>query len=301
MSAATRLFYKAAVTCRIPRMRRRWNRDAVVFALHNVVEANPAYADGDRSLHVEKGAFAALLDWIAANFDVIPLHEIVARGEAGRGLRGTAAITFDDAYQGVFTHAVPLLKRKGLPATVFVVSSIGDAPGFFWWDLLSARGLLSHQVRERCLEGHSGDQEDILRTFPGGSQPISPDLLSAPWPVVRSATADGITIGSHSRTHRNLRALDERELKQELSGSRTEIAARLGDAPDLIAYPYGRYGPSVLRAAARAGYRGGVTTEPGVVRAGGSLLEMPRVNVPAGITAETLECWVSGIRLPSFR
>src|SRR5262249_22812756 len=38
-----------------------------------------------------------------------------------------AAVTFDDGYSDVYHHAYPLLKRKGIPATFFVVTGLIDS------------------------------------------------------------------------------------------------------------------------------------------------------------------------------
>ena len=35
-----------------------------------------------------------------------------------------AAVTFDDGYRDIYEHAVPILKRKGIPAAAFVVTDL---------------------------------------------------------------------------------------------------------------------------------------------------------------------------------
>ena len=43
---------------------------------------------------------------------------------ASRSTDPVAAVTFDDGYRDVYEHAVPVLKRKGIPAAVFVVTDL---------------------------------------------------------------------------------------------------------------------------------------------------------------------------------
>lgn len=269
----------------------------MVFGFHNVTPAGSPPM-GDRSLHLNLQTFTSVVDWIGRAFVVLPLAELVARAEAGRSLRKLAAITFDDAYQGVFTHGLPVLERAGLPATVFVVSTAGASPAFFWWDVLSERGMLTDQTRDLCLGVYRGDRAWIQNAFPTGREPrLPPDCLPAPWSVIQGAMGGVVTIGSHTRTHRNLVVLRRPELTRELELSRTEIGAQLGSPPDLVSYPYGRLDSTVLREAGQAGYRGGVTTQYGTVSARSSPLALPRVSVPSGIRLETLECWAAGMRL----
>ncbi len=51
----------------------------------------------------------------------------------------TCAITFDDGWRDNWKHAVPELERRGLPATVFVVSERVRIAGAFWPDELLRR------------------------------------------------------------------------------------------------------------------------------------------------------------------
>src|SRR6185436_711412 len=65
------------------------------------------------------------LDWIARRFSFVSLDDIGAHLSANEPFRRpVAALTFDDGYSDVYHHAYPLLRRKGIPAAVFVVTSL---------------------------------------------------------------------------------------------------------------------------------------------------------------------------------
>lgn len=71
----------------------------------------------------------------------------------------TVAITFDDGFENNYTHAYPILKKYGLPATFFViVDKIGE-PGYMSWDQIKemqASGIAtigSHTVTHPFLTG----------------------------------------------------------------------------------------------------------------------------------------------------
>src|SRR5262245_55818374 len=68
---------------------------------------------------VTPGALAAQLDALRARRRILPLREAVAllgRPEA----HDVAAVTFDDGYRDFAALAVPLLRERGVHATVFV-------------------------------------------------------------------------------------------------------------------------------------------------------------------------------------
>lgn len=86
------------------------------------------------------------------------------------------------------------------------------------------------------------------------SEPQSPILA---WRDLERLAADGVEIGSHSRTHPDFGTIDKRYLADELSGSRKIIAERLGFAPASFAIPLGQsmnWTAAAAAAARDAGY-----------------------------------------------
>ena len=139
----------------------------------------------------------------------------------------TLAVTFDDAFRSVRDVALPVLRRLGVAATVFVPTDRVGREGPMAWPGLEAWARGDHA---RELEG--------LR-----------------WPELRALADAGWEIGSHSRTHPRLTELADDALAEELAGSRTACAAATGRPCDALAYPYGAVDRRVVAAAAAAGYR----------------------------------------------
>jgi peptidoglycan/xylan/chitin deacetylase (PgdA/CDA1 family) len=118
-------------------------------------------------------------------------------------------LTFDDAYADLTTYALPVLKRHNFGAAVFVVTHrIGDENE---WDRL--RGSQPHHLM-------TGDQ-------------------------IREWAGRGIEFGAHSRTHADLTTLSEREMREEIDGSRDDLAAITGKHVRAFAYPFGRTNEAV--------------------------------------------------------
>jgi len=76
------------------------------------------------------------------------------------------------------------------------------------------------------------------------------------WGQLRELRNAGMTIGSHSRTHRVLTDIpDRRLLDDEVAGSRRVLESELQAPVAFFAYPFGAQTPRVVAAVRDAGYR----------------------------------------------
>jgi peptidoglycan/xylan/chitin deacetylase (PgdA/CDA1 family) len=130
------------------------------------------------------------------------------------------AVTFDDAYHSVLEHALPILRERQIPATVFVpTQDLGSRAGWI-------TDVQHRNADERLLT------KDELRY-----------LRKCGW-----------LIGSHSATHRPLATLTPRQAFVELMKSRRVLEDILEEKVELFAFPYGSMNLDVLRLVRRAGY-----------------------------------------------
>jgi peptidoglycan/xylan/chitin deacetylase (PgdA/CDA1 family) len=169
------------------------------------------------------------------------LAELRRRGELPPA--GAVVITIDDGYLDNGDIAGPLLRRFGVPATVFVVSGrIGQKADWDGAGELSGRPLLG-------------------------------------WPELRKLVQTGIRVGAHSRTHLRLPELAPGEAADEIEHSHTETARRLQVPVPAFAYPYGRISADVVAAVERAGFRCACGIERGLNYPGTDLFDLRRVPV----------------------
>ncbi len=157
---------------------------------------------------------------------------------------GAVVLTFDDGYRDFYDNVFPILRTRRLPAAVFVVPDFID--GRVELARYRGRGELSRPLTWEMLAGMSGE---------------------------------GITIGSHSLSHRELTGLEREEAEREISASREAIARRLGSSPEWFAYPRGKADRSLAGLVRSAGYRGAVTVRPGINRAGADLFLLRRTEI----------------------
>jgi peptidoglycan/xylan/chitin deacetylase (PgdA/CDA1 family) len=137
-------------------------------------------------------------------------------------------VTLDDGYEDNFQHAYPVLRRHGIPATIFLVSD--------------AVGRRNDWTRKGVLAGRP--------------------MMS--WEQIRAMRGDGIDFGAHSRTHPRLTELGAEAAAAEVAGSGTDIERALGSPVSAFAYPYGLHDETTRNLAREAGYAAGCTVDPGL-------------------------------------
>jgi peptidoglycan/xylan/chitin deacetylase (PgdA/CDA1 family) len=229
------------------------------------------------------------------------------------------AITFDDGSLDNYEHARPVLERLGLKASFYIPAGLVDEGRCPWHDRLGFALLRSIAVlRKRpaadldaLLAPFGGSAagfaallpEDAVRLAGEGvalAKQLSPErrtfaldqleralggdavpdwagLMS--WEQIRELGEAGHEIGSHSLSHPLLPDLGIDELRNEVLGSRTRLAAATGAEVPSFCYPNGSYDDRSLTAVRDAGYACAVTTAWGINRAETPIFELRRCDM----------------------
>ncbi len=103
-----------------------------ILTFHRVNDDNDPFLPS-----LPTAVFAARMAYIARHYRVMTVEDLAAALQEGRVPKNALAITFDDGYRDNFTHAAPILKRLGLPATIFLVTGHIDTPRALWFDRLA--------------------------------------------------------------------------------------------------------------------------------------------------------------------
>jgi peptidoglycan/xylan/chitin deacetylase (PgdA/CDA1 family) len=94
------------------------------------------------------------------------------------------------------------------------------------------------------------------------------------WKEVRELRKCGISFGSHTVTHPQLRKLKAKEINSEVVNSKMTIEDNLGESVDSFSYPFAfpdgdaTFAQTLRSALAGAGYENGVSTRIGLARPG---------------------------------
>ena len=140
-------------------------------------------------------------DWTA-----LDIASVARALESGADVSRLVGLSFDDGYQDIADHAVPVLREQGFSATVFIVTGVTDGRAqFSWYD-------------------------------------VQPPLMD--WDTIRALDADGVLrFEPHTVTHPNLLQLPDEDARREIADSKTELEERLGRQTDTFCYPAGLFGP----------------------------------------------------------
>src|SRR5918996_3203850 len=108
----------------------REQRRPLILGYHRVVSDFAAASKTEMpSMLISQAMFERHVESIGKHFRFVSLDEIGERISNGRPFtKPVAAITFDDGYRDVYENAFPYLRRKGIPAAVFVVTDLINQP-----------------------------------------------------------------------------------------------------------------------------------------------------------------------------
>ncbi|MGW5652507.1 polysaccharide deacetylase family protein [Streptomyces humi] len=203
--------------------------------------------DATRALSVAPEAFAEQLALIGdLGLTPVTTADLAASWRSGSPLpQRPVLITFDDGYEGVHRHALPVLAKHGFAATLFV--STGWIRGAY----------------------DTGGGLDAMLD----------------WNQVRELAGAGCEIGGHSHTHPQLDQLDDDRLREELVRCREIVTDELGARPASFAYPYGYSSRRVRTAVRTAGFAQALAVGNGLARRRQGPFALHRVTVRRGTDA----------------
>lgn len=115
----------------------------------------------------------------------------------------------------------------------------------------------------------------------------------ATWPQLREMAEGGMSIQSHSFSHRYLTSLSPAELRDELFRSKSDIEQHVGQPCTLLAPPGGRMPRGLGEVARELGYERVLSSQPGAIRRGARDAILPRMAVTAHLDEATLCAWLA--------
>ena len=219
---------------------------------------------------------------------------------------GALAITFDDGYADNLSIAAPILRKHGLPATLFIATGYLDG-GCMWNDRvieafratrkseidLGQLGLQTYRVgsvadRRAGIEGvidatkylsvaERNERADYVLAAAGVSAPAHLMLDST---SVASLASFGIDVGVHTVNHPILARTAAEEAWLEICESKHRLEELTGRSMRLFAYPNGKpgqdYSAEHVRMVREAGFEAAVSTAWGAATREDDIFQLPR-------------------------
>ena len=250
----------------------RANERFGILMYHRVVAPVPGFAPP--FYNVEPKHFSEQLTGLLEHrFEFWPLSRVLAAAQRSEPLPPRVVVlTFDDAYGNVYTQAWPILKRLGLPATVFLATAYLDSDEPFPFDPwgLAHRGRVPTETYRPLKTAECSEM----------------------------AESGLIEIGSHTHTHQDFRGQPD-FFRADVSQSVDLLRDRFATDHMMFCFPWGGVhngfaSDELARAAQDAGCTCGLTTETAVANHLGSPFQWGRFNVFDWDTGATLAAKLGG-------
>jgi peptidoglycan/xylan/chitin deacetylase (PgdA/CDA1 family) len=239
------------------------------------------------------------MEYLANNYNVVSAADVAALITRGHHLPPKAAlITFDDGYSDNYSNAFPILRKRNLPAIIFLASNYMDSSVPFYWDLIAycflkskldhleipfvgsftwnddnSRDRVARQIIEFIKTMPESNKKKLTDSFPGlMNVSISNDLFKGmflSWEHVREMSINGIEMGAHTTNHPILTRVSPYEAELEITNSKKRIEEEINTPVHSFAYPNGQrsdYNDIVIKAVMNAGFQAAYTLLPGPTR-----------------------------------
>src|SRR5712691_8846612 len=187
------------------RFKTRLQGKVVILMYHRVLTQKELAAHFIQpGMYVLADVFANHMRFVSEHFRVLSLGELFRHWRNGGFDKRTryCVVTFDDGWLDNYLYAYPVLRRLGIPATIFLPTGFVGTDEWFWPDRLA------------YLLGRA--RPDGVALGGGGTVPRRRAVVS--WEEVGEMARNGISFGSHSATHAILTTVAPRDLEREVGG-----------------------------------------------------------------------------------
>ena len=270
-------------------------KNLVIFNYHRIRTHDLLASQFDGGVYgPTEDELRAQLKWLRANTQIISEQELIDHVSSRFELpKSCAMVTFDDGYFDNATLALPILKELKIPAIFFISTESIEKRVLGWWDNIAylVKQAKDESIWVRNKEFNLGSErektilkfQEWMRTERSDlttnlvseialscgvklpeSELASRELMS--WEQIQDALASGMTIGSHTHTHRVLSTLSKNEQVEEFLLSKQILEMKLKTRIRSVAYPVGGHEDCNLETgslASECGYELGFSFQTG--------------------------------------
>lgn len=290
-----------------PILRWRHRGKVVVLMYHRVLTREEvALQSVQPGMYVLDSVFAQQMAYLKQEFTILSLQQLLDLWQSGQwNVRARyCVVTFDDGWLDNYRHAYPVLKKAGIPATIFLPTDYVGSNRWFWPDqlaflfkVLADRKVTPEAVRQLrevfvdYLGTHGGSSIEAIERGEYGADHVIEQCKQLPieriqelvaavatrlgvslpqervivnWDEVREMSENGISFGSHSCSHRILTTITSDEVSAELARSRQVLLEQGVNYVSVFCYPNGNSDAGIQRQVQASGYAAACSVKMGV-------------------------------------
>ncbi|MGD9160754.1 MAG: polysaccharide deacetylase family protein [Desulfobacteraceae bacterium] len=278
-------------------------QSVIILMYHRVVnpeECNDIFSTP--KIIVTKDTFEKQIKFLSRHYRILSLEEFHGYHSSRKPLPPkSAVITFDDGWKDNYVNAFPILKKYGVPATIFLSTGFIETGDVFWQEklrfLLTEFLKLPLNERDAFIKNFNNIPDNLKDCMAHGNKSVIMDtpetlmdmdeeglntfindleeFLRFPefpmkdngfmtWENAREMMNAKIDFGSHTVSHKIMTQISSKEILEELSISKSKIEKELNMQVMAFAYPNGNYNNMIMEKVKKTGYHYAVSVDEGL-------------------------------------
>ena len=236
--------------------------------------------------------FDEQLRYLTRHYEPLSLADLVETIAAGlRPPAKSFVLTFDDGFRDNYEHALPLLEKYEVPATVFAVTRCLDSGRLPWPQELGF--VLQHAQREEVRHALLGPEpvpvggrearwqiwrklfrslrrlgrearDEVIEGLARDLRVDLPEDRMCSWEQAREMQSSGIDIGAHTYSHPWLAEIPFAEACREIERSKADLVEKLGVDRPPFAFPGGSMSSELVEVVRTVGLKSCFQSNPRV-------------------------------------
>ena len=230
-----------------------------IWCLHRVLPERSVFKS-NRELEVTPDFLEQMIqEKLAQGCRFVDMDAFVEAANGIRKEKNLVHVSFDDGFADVFNNAYPILKRHGIPFTLYVTTDMPDGKADLWWLQLEQLADGDAEWFEKTMKQIYDRHEPVASAMHEITSSVTDaalcQQLSLTWEQIRAMVSEGLcTVGSHGVSHSALSLLSEEAIKHELVDSKQRLEAMLGVEVKHFSYPHSFYTETTPEMVRAAGY-----------------------------------------------
>ena len=242
-----------------------WRGKGAILVYHRVLPDDQIKADLDFGLTVSCHNFEKQIKKLKSKYKVCSMDEFVDNLKKNKN-EFMLAITFDDGYKDNLIHALPILEKFEIPASIYITTKFLNENIVMWWyelsEVIRDNSTLRFEFEKKnfyfSIKNHKqkliafknlkniflnlkiDKQNELLEKITNTEKRKNYSEICLNSKEVKILDKHPlITIGSHSHNHLNFRILSNDEIQHEVTKSSEILENLLNHEIKHFCYPYG--------------------------------------------------------------